>query len=91
MAPWASRILPPNSRNDLSYEASPTAGPNTAGGLNSASPVKGRARITEADILENAYGIPTLQAPTERSGKKHSHGRYVIRYKLSITWVPSHK
>jgi len=75
MAPWPSRMLSPNSHNNLDYEANPAAGPSTAGGLNAASPTKGRARITEADILENAYGIPTLQAPTERSGKKNSHGR----------------
>lgn len=90
MAPWPSRILSPNSRNDLNYEASPTAGPSSAGGLSSASPIKARTRITEADILENAYGIPTLQAPTDRHGKKNNHGRYVPQYELAIAWVASH-
>jgi len=84
MAPWTSRILSPNSHNNSNYEASPTAGPSSAGGLNSASPVKVRPRITEADILENAYGIPTLQAPTGRNGKKNSHGRYVPRCILQL-------
>jgi len=94
LAPWTSRILSPNSRNNLNNEASPAGSPSTASGLNSVSPIKSRARITEADILENAYGIPTLQVPTGRNGKKNSHGRYVTvqdAIPAFIAWAASYK
>ncbi|KAH8590279.1 hypothetical protein B0O99DRAFT_691717 [Bisporella sp. PMI_857] len=66
MAPWTTRILSPHSRND--HEANPAAGSS------SASPLRPRVRITETDILENAYGIPTLPGPSGREGK-NGHGR----------------
>ncbi|KAG9248189.1 ubiquitin-protein ligase-like protein E3 [Calycina marina] len=68
MAPWTSRILSPNSGNNLNVAE------GSAAGAGSVSPIRSRPRITESDILDNAYGIPTLQ-PLERQGKKSSHGR----------------
>lgn len=75
MPPWSSRLLSPNSRNE--------PGPNSADG-NSPSPARARSRLTETDILENAYGIPSLPPPphssfgASRSSKptrNGSHGR----------------
>ena len=67
MAPWSSRTHPP-----IQPDSSST---NT----NAGSPARQRPppRISEADILENAYGIPTL-VPTASSSKTprpSSHGR----------------
>jgi len=74
MAPWSNRILSPSSRN----EPSPvTPGTSTA----SPARTRGPSRVTEADILENAYGIPTLQTgggsakPTQTGSHGRSHGR----------------
>jgi len=49
MPPWSSRLLSPSSRNE--------PGLNT---VDAVSPARARSRITETDILENAYGIPSL-------------------------------
>jgi E3 ubiquitin-protein ligase HECTD2 len=75
MPPWSSRLLSPSSR----HEASPTA---TIG--NASSPARQRPRVTEADIIDNALGIPSLQ-PTPRANygalnnskpvRTPSHGR----------------
>jgi E3 ubiquitin-protein ligase HECTD2 len=55
MAPWSSRLLNSNPRIETASNIVPP-GPE--------SPTKcGRARLTEADILDNAYGIPTLSNP----------------------------
>ncbi|PQE25581.1 hypothetical protein CJF30_00000291 [Rutstroemia sp. NJR-2017a BBW] len=55
MAPWSSRLLNSNPRIETASNIVPP-GPE--------SPTKcGRARLTEADILDNAYGIPTLSEP----------------------------
>src|SRR3954454_20133578 len=66
MAPWSTRAHPSN-QPDSSSTAS-----------NTASPARPRVppRITEADILENAYGIPTL-APSTSSSRpsRRNHGR----------------
>ncbi|KAI6714371.1 hypothetical protein JHW43_003031, partial [Diplocarpon mali] len=79
MPPWSSRLLSPNARN----EAGP--GPHSGSGT-SASPARPhqRPRISEADILEHAYGIPSLPSPsrashgaanTSKSERTTSHGR----------------
>jgi E3 ubiquitin-protein ligase HECTD2 len=70
MAPWSSRTNPPNSHNQQ--------GPSTADtqtGSPTKSPVS--SRVTEADILENAYGIPTLQPLGSSKPKRPGHGRSV--------------
>jgi E3 ubiquitin-protein ligase HECTD2 len=74
MRPWSSRLLSPSSRNE--------PGPNPVD-TNAASPARPRSRVTETDILENAYGIPSLPPPhssnsASRSSKPTrtaSHGR----------------
>jgi E3 ubiquitin-protein ligase HECTD2 len=77
MAPWSSRLLSPSSRNEPGSSTA-VAGP--------VSPARTRApsRITEADILENAYGIPSLPPPSHgaqgssgssRPTRTASHGR----------------
>lgn len=52
MPPWSSRLLSPSSR----HEAPPTT---TTG--NTSSPARQRPRVTEADIIDNALEIPSLQ------------------------------
>jgi E3 ubiquitin-protein ligase HECTD2 len=78
MAPWSSRLLNSNPRIETASNIVPP-GPE--------SPTKGgRARLTEADILDNAYGIPTLSTPqhgrpgpssssSTKSSSAASHGR----------------
>lgn len=77
MPPWSSKLLSPSSRNE--------AGPNPAEGP-STSPARQRPRVSEADILENAYGIPSLPPPshtsygasnTSKSRRSPGHGRSV--------------
>ncbi|PBP21332.1 HECT-domain-containing protein [Diplocarpon rosae] len=79
MPPWSSRLLSPTTRN----EAGP--GPNAGNGT-STSPARPRPRprISEADILEHAYGIPSLPPPSRpnhgaanrsKSERTPSHGR----------------
>lgn len=66
MAPWASRILSPNSRRDESGQ--------NAAGPSMASPARTRhpsGRLTEADILDNAYGVPTL-LPSTKASSSHT-------------------
>ncbi|KAI9644294.1 putative E3 ubiquitin-protein ligase [Ciborinia camelliae] len=80
MAPWSSRLLNSNPRVESSSSIA-TVGPAPE----SPSKNRGRARITEADILDNAYGIPTLitgaqqsrPGPSGSSSSKptSSHGR----------------
>ncbi|RAL58814.1 hypothetical protein DID88_009124 [Monilinia fructigena] len=81
MAPWSSsRLLNSNPRVESSSSIA-TVGPAPE----SPSKNRGKARITEADILDNAYGIPTLVAtpqhgrsgPSASSSSKQtsSHGR----------------
>lgn len=67
MAPWSSRLLSPNTRNE--------DGPG-ATNINSVSPARARAppRITESDILESAYGIPTLAGPGPPGANGPSNG-----------------
>jgi len=75
MPPWSSRLLSPSSRNE--------PGPNAVV-TNQTSPARVRSRITESDILENAYGIPSLPPPphiqfgasgSSRATRTPSHGR----------------
>jgi E3 ubiquitin-protein ligase HECTD2 len=75
MPPWSSRLLSPSSRNE------PASNPVDT---NAVSLARARSRITETDILENAYGIPSLPSlphtnhSTLRSSKPTratSHGR----------------
>ncbi len=75
MPPWSNRLLSPSSRNE--------PGPNPVG-TSSASPARSRSRVSETDILENAYGIPSLPPPprasysttnTSNSNRTPSHGR----------------
>jgi E3 ubiquitin-protein ligase HECTD2 len=75
MRPWSSRLLSPSSRNE--------PGPNPVD-VNAASPARSRSRVTESDILENAYGIPSLPPPphsnhgasrASKSTLPASHGR----------------
>ncbi|CZS98633.1 related to ubiquitin-protein ligase HUL4 [Rhynchosporium agropyri] len=78
MPPWSSRLLSPSTRNET--------GPNAVNGplLIPESPARSRPRISEADILNNAYGIPTLPPPshanhgaskTSKPIRTLSHGR----------------
>ncbi|KAH6722163.1 ubiquitin-protein ligase-like protein E3 [Leptodontidium sp. MPI-SDFR-AT-0119] len=75
MPPWSSRLLSPSTRNET--------GPNPVNGL-PASPARPRPRVSEADILNNAYGIPSLPPPshsshgasnTSKPTRTPSHGR----------------
>ncbi|KAH7356860.1 ubiquitin-protein ligase-like protein E3 [Rhexocercosporidium sp. MPI-PUGE-AT-0058] len=75
MPPWTSRLLSPSTRNET--------GPNPVNGP-AASPARPRPRISEADILNNAYGIPSLPPPshsnhgasnTSKPTRTPSHGR----------------
>ncbi|ESZ93953.1 hypothetical protein SBOR_5656 [Sclerotinia borealis F-4128] len=70
MAPWSSRLLNSNPRSESGSNIA-TVGPAPE------SPTKnrGRARVTEADILDNAYGIPTLTTAAQhvRSGPSGSN------------------
>lgn len=52
MPPWPSRLLSPNTRHEEVQNSTPSK---------SDSPARPRPRVTEADIIDNAYGIPTLQ------------------------------
>ncbi|KAA8565330.1 hypothetical protein EYC84_011046 [Monilinia fructicola] len=79
MAPWSSRLLNSNPRNESSSSIA-AVGPAPESPSNNRG--SGKARITEADILDNAYGIPTLVAtpphgrPGSSSSKQtSSHGR----------------
>jgi E3 ubiquitin-protein ligase HECTD2 len=63
MPPWSSRLLSPSSRNE--------PGPNPVD-TNAASPSRSRSRVTETDILENAYGIPSLPPPHNNHGASRS-------------------
>lgn len=74
MPPWSNRLLSGSSRNEL--------GPNTANS-SATSPVRS-TRPTETEILENAYGIPSLPPPphasygasnTSKPTRTPSHGR----------------
>jgi E3 ubiquitin-protein ligase HECTD2 len=67
MAPWSNRLLSPSSRNE--------SGPSTPSAASPAQPRGGPSRVTEADILDNAYGIPTLGRPSPSPSKSRSHGR----------------
>lgn len=71
MPPWSNRLHPGSSRNE--------PGPNN----NATSPSRS-SRLTETEILENAYGIPTLPPPphasygasnTSKPTRTPSHGR----------------
>ena len=73
MPPWSGRLLSPNARNE--------PGHSIASG-NAASPA--RMRVTESEILEHAFGIPSLPPPgqSNRGAPGHtkptrtpSHGR----------------
>lgn len=75
MPPWSSRLLSGSSRNEQ--------GPNAVNGSTN-SPARARSRLTETDILENAYGIPSLPPPphasfgassSSRPARTPSHGR----------------
>ncbi|RDW75590.1 HECT-domain-containing protein [Coleophoma crateriformis] len=68
MPQWSNRLLPPKSRP----EPSPTAPQSSA---SSATParIRGPSTITESDILESAYGIPTLVPPSASHGRSMSH------------------
>jgi E3 ubiquitin-protein ligase HECTD2 len=71
MAPWPSRAQATNSHNQPSSHAATS---NTASSARTRLP----SRVTEADILENAYGIPTLTpsgATSSKPTRTASHGR----------------
>lgn len=59
MPTWSNRLLPPSNRNE--------SGSAAAGGN---SPVRNRgpSRVAETDILDSAYGIPTLSPQGARNG-----------------------
>jgi len=68
MAPWSKGLLSPSSRND--------PGPSSPSASSPSQPRGWAARVTEADMLENAYGIPTLrrsQSPSKHHGRSMSH------------------
>jgi E3 ubiquitin-protein ligase HECTD2 len=73
MPPWSSRLLSPSSRNEPASNSVDT---------NAASPARARSRITETDILENAYGIPSLPPPP--------HQNYGASRSSKPTRTPSH-
>lgn len=73
MPPWSSRLLPGSSRNEQGLNP-----------VNSNAISPGRSRLTETEILENAYGIPVLPPPphasfgaanTSQPTRTPSHGR----------------
>lgn len=71
MAPWSSRTSPPNSHSQHGLGTATS---------NAAPPTKSRlpSRVTESDILDNAYGIPTLHPPgssNSRAPRPSGHGR----------------
>ncbi|EKD12826.1 uncharacterized protein L3040_006980 [Drepanopeziza brunnea f. sp. 'multigermtubi'] len=72
MPTWSSRLLSPSTRNE--------AGPHSANAP-PLSPARPRPRISEADILDNAYGIPILSPPSltsygaSRPTPSPNHGR----------------
>jgi E3 ubiquitin-protein ligase HECTD2 len=75
MPPWSSRLLSPSSR----HEGTPV----TATGIPN-SPARQRSRPTEADVIDNALGIPSIQALPHAShgalsitkpARASSHGR----------------
>lgn len=73
MPTWSNRFLPPGNRN----EAGSAAARGTSPARN-----RGPARITEADIIDNAYGIPTLGPPpgahygsSTKPTRTNGHGR----------------
>ena len=78
MPPWSNRLLSPNSRNEPGPDQVPAHS-------SSHSPARSRSRITESDILENAYGIPTLplqshstygtSSSSSKPARTPSHGR----------------
>lgn len=59
MAPWGSRLIPTNSPETLNPANTSTR---------SISPHRplGPSQVTESDILQHAYSIPTLQASPDR-------------------------
>lgn len=63
MAPWSSRLLNSSSRVESGSSVATVASVPESPNKN-----RGRARVTEADILDNAYGIPTLNTAAQ-------HGR----------------
>ncbi|KAL3417785.1 HECT-domain-containing protein [Phlyctema vagabunda] len=68
MPQWSSRLLSANSRSELG--AAPDAQPV------SPSRARGPSMITESDIIESAYGIPTLHTQnSRRTQPDSSHGR----------------
>ncbi|TVY85235.1 putative E3 ubiquitin-protein ligase [Lachnellula suecica] len=63
MPSWSTRLLPPSNRNEPVYSPADRLSPARS---------RGPSRVTESDILESAYGIPTLPTPNART---QSHGR----------------
>jgi E3 ubiquitin-protein ligase HECTD2 len=70
MPPWSSRLLSPGFR----HESDAVINTNSPSFSSSPSPARPRTRLTESDILDNAYGIPSL-APPNGSSRTPSHGR----------------
>jgi E3 ubiquitin-protein ligase HECTD2 len=77
MPPWSSRLPSPSSRNEPGQNPAST-------GSNQASPARKPQRITESDILESAYGIPSLPPPphtnygasaASKPNRSPNHGR----------------
>ncbi|KAF8863562.1 HECT-domain-containing protein [Acephala macrosclerotiorum] len=66
MPPWSSRLLPGSSRNEQ--------GPDPVDN-STISPARPRSRWAETDILENAYGIPSLPPPHASFGASSSSKR----------------
>lgn len=65
MAPWSNRNLPPSNRPDHNSSA--------ASSSPARPPPRAPTRITESDILESAYQIPTLAA-TSNGANGTPHG-----------------
>ncbi|CAG8971230.1 hypothetical protein HYALB_00001394 [Hymenoscyphus albidus] len=66
MAPWSNRILSPNPRPDHSL--------HPAGSSPARPPPRVPPRVTESDILEGAYEIPTLAATSNGAIGTPPHG-----------------
>jgi E3 ubiquitin-protein ligase HECTD2 len=81
MAPWTSRSHLARSRDDIR----PVEPPRDAAFL-SPSRLQSPPRVTEADILQHAYGIPSLrELNSQTSNQGSSHGRSTSRHGRSMS------
>jgi E3 ubiquitin-protein ligase HECTD2 len=70
MAPWTSRSHLARSRDEFRHVE-----PSRDAALLSPGRLQGPPRITEADILQHAYGIPSLREPNSQASNQGSSRR----------------